>query len=295
MRAWQVRDVMTVEVAAVAPEASYREVVNMITGHRVGGVPVIDDAGRVLGVVSEVDVLHKLEMAETPERRRLFTGRRRAKAKAEVARDLMTAPAVTATPYDSVVSAAKRMDRERVKRLPVVDDGGHLVGIVTRGDLLKVHLRPDADIRRDVVDKVLRGRPRRRGGDRPGVGRRRRRPARRSTRPAHGGGARRAPDRARRRRRPGRQPPRLRLRRHVPRRPRTRVGLPHGAVEQPLERLVGPCDDALRCRRAATDAARRQGTRSPASSTASGCLARACVCGVSGSSHSCAVAGAASR
>jgi CBS-domain-containing membrane protein len=157
MRAWQVRDVMTVEVAAVAPEASYREVVNMITGHRVGGVPVIDDAGRVLGVVSEVDVLHKLEMAETPERRRLFTGRRHAKAKADTARDLMTAPAVTATPYDPVVSAAKLMDRERVKRLPVVDDGGHLVGIVTRGDLLKVHLRPDADIRRDVVDRVLRG------------------------------------------------------------------------------------------------------------------------------------------
>lgn len=157
MRTWQVCDVMTTAVAAVRLDATYREIVNVIVGRRVGGVPVVDDAGRVLGVVSEADVLQKIEMAGTPERRRLFGRRQNAKARAESARDLMTAPAVTTTPYQSVVSAAKLVDRARVKRLPVVDGDGRLVGIVTRGDLLKVHLRPDADIRRDVVDEVLRG------------------------------------------------------------------------------------------------------------------------------------------
>lgn len=157
MRTWQVCDVMTTAVAAVRLDATYREIVNVIVGRRVGGVPVVDDAGRVLGVVSEADVLQKIEMAGSPERRRRFGRRQNAKARAESARDLMTAPAVTTTPYQSVVSAAKLVDRARVKRLPVVDGDGRLVGIVTRGDLLKVHLRPDADIRRDVVDEVLRG------------------------------------------------------------------------------------------------------------------------------------------
>jgi CBS domain-containing protein len=158
MRAWQVRDVMTAEVATVSPDATYREVVNVITGRRIGGVPVVDGTGHVLGVVSEADVLHKLEAGGHPERRRLFaSARRTAKARAEVARDLMTAPAVTVGLYEPVVSAAKLMDGKRVKRLPVVDDDGRLVGIVTRGDLLKVHLRPDAEIRREVVNDVLRG------------------------------------------------------------------------------------------------------------------------------------------
>jgi len=157
MRAWQVRDVMTAEVGAVSPEATYREVVNVITGRRVGGVPVVDEAGHVLGVVSEADVLHKLETGGLPERRLFPNPRRSAKARAEVARDLMTTPAVTVGRYEPVVSAAKLMDRKRIKRLPVVDDDGRLVGIVTRGDLIKVHLRPDAEIRREVVDDVLRG------------------------------------------------------------------------------------------------------------------------------------------
>ena len=157
MRAFQVRDVMTADVVTVRPDATYRDVVNAITGRRVGGVPVVDDDRRVLGVVSETDVLYKMEASGAPERRRLFGGRRQAKARAEVARDLMTAPAITTSAYASVVSAAKLIDRQRVKRLPVVSDDGRLVGIVTRGDLLKVHLRPDAEIRREVVNEVLRG------------------------------------------------------------------------------------------------------------------------------------------
>lgn len=68
----------------------------------------------------------------------------------------MTAPAVTTYADTPIVGAAKTMDCERVKRLPVIDDLGRLVGIVTRGDLLKVHPRPDADIRQDIVEEVFR-------------------------------------------------------------------------------------------------------------------------------------------
>lgn len=68
----------------------------------------------------------------------------------------MTAPAVATWPEATISAAARQMDRESVKRLPVLDDLGRLVGIVTRGDLLRVHLRTDAEIREDVVQEVLR-------------------------------------------------------------------------------------------------------------------------------------------
>lgn len=159
MRPWQVRDVMTTDVATVDERASYREIIDVLMFRRVSAVPVVDDFGHAVGVVSEADLLHKVEWMGEPRERRVFEGRRqrtvRAKGEAGIARELMTAPAVTTYPHTSVVAAARLMDRERVKRLPVVDDLGRVVGIVTRSDLLKVHLRPDGDIRRDVVREVL--------------------------------------------------------------------------------------------------------------------------------------------
>ncbi|MBY8874597.1 CBS domain-containing protein [Micromonospora sp. PLK6-60] len=159
MRTWQVRDVMTTDVAAVREHTAYREIVDVLTGRRVTAVPVVDEARRVLGVVSEADLLHKVELLGQPHERRVFTGRRqraaRTKAGATAAADLMTAPAITVGPDATLVEAARLMTARRVKRLPVVDDLGRLTGIVTRGDLLAVHLRPDADIRTDVVREVL--------------------------------------------------------------------------------------------------------------------------------------------
>ncbi|MEH0844031.1 CBS domain-containing protein [Micromonospora sp. CPCC 205711] len=159
MRTWQVQDVMTTDVATVREGTAYREIVDVLTGRHVTAVPVVDGARRVLGVVSEADLLHKVELLGQPHERRIFPSRRhreaRIKAGATLAADLMTAPAVTVSPDVSLVEAARIMDKRQVKRLPVTDDLGRLVGIVTRGDLLKVHLRPDADIRRDVVGDVL--------------------------------------------------------------------------------------------------------------------------------------------
>lgn len=160
MRTWQVRDVMTTDVVTVGEWTPYREIVDLIAGRRISAVPVLDADRRVLGVVSEADLLHKVELIGQPHERRTFEGRRRraarTKADAAHAAELMSAPAITVQPHTTLVVAAKLMDHEQVKRLPVIDDLGRLVGIVTRSDLLKVHLRPDAGIRDDVVQEVLR-------------------------------------------------------------------------------------------------------------------------------------------
>ncbi|MFF0656332.1 CBS domain-containing protein [Micromonospora tulbaghiae] len=160
MRTWQVADVMTRDVATVTEETPYREVVDVLVRQRISGVPVVDSFRRVLGVISEADLLHKVERSGHPDERRVFEGRRRRtareKAGALVARDLMTAPAVTTHERASLAATARLMEHEAVKRLPVLDDLGRLAGIVTRGDLLRVHLRTDAEIREEVVHEVLR-------------------------------------------------------------------------------------------------------------------------------------------
>lgn len=159
MRTWNVDDVMTTAVVSVDPAASYRQVVDLLVEHRFSAVPVVDAFQRVTGLVSEADLLRKIEYAVADEPR-LFEGRRRrgerAKAHARNAGDLMSAPAVTVLSGTSVAAAARLMTDEGVKRLPVVDDLGRLIGIVSRGDLLKVHLRPDDEVLADIEDGVLR-------------------------------------------------------------------------------------------------------------------------------------------
>jgi CBS domain-containing protein len=160
MKPWTVRKVMTADVATVTEDSSYREIVDLLSARRVSAAPVVDTFGHVVGVVSETDLMHKVEFTGAERVRHFFEGRRqrtaRAKADGEAARDLMTAPAVTAMPDTPLTTAARRMAEAGVKRLPVVDEFGRLVGIVTRGDLLRVYQRPDEEIRTDVEDGLLR-------------------------------------------------------------------------------------------------------------------------------------------
>jgi CBS domain-containing protein len=159
MKNWTVDDVMTTAVVTVGPTAPYRALVDVLVGHRFSAVPVVDEFLRVTGVVSEADLLRKIEYAGNEEPR-MFDGRRRrgerAKATASTAESLMTSPPVVALSGTSIAAAARLMDSEGVKRLPVVDDLGRLIGIVSRADLLKVHLRLDDEIRKDAEDGVLR-------------------------------------------------------------------------------------------------------------------------------------------
>lgn len=159
MARWSVEDVMTGHVVSVGADASFKEIVEMLAQHRVSAMPVVDTDGQVVGVVSEADLLHKMELPGLHQGRHLWQRKQRrearGKATGDAARDLMSAPAVTVGLGTAVGMAAHMMEREQVKRLPVVDQPGRLVGIVSRGDLLRVYLRADADIAAEVRDEVL--------------------------------------------------------------------------------------------------------------------------------------------
>ncbi len=148
-----VGDVMTKGTVAAHEEAVFKEIVHAIARNHISAVPVIDHERRVVGMVSESDLLTRVVGDEgVPPRGHQHHHHADVKRRlhAATARELMTSPAVTVTPKTTVGDAARIAARARVRRLPVVDDTGELVGIVTRADLLRVFLRDDAEIRREV-------------------------------------------------------------------------------------------------------------------------------------------------
>jgi CBS-domain-containing membrane protein len=150
-----VKDVMTTPVVAVRCDATFKEVAAKLRQYRVSAFPVVDDDHRVIGVVSEADMLAKEAFTWDDGIAALLHPKEKAKAEGITAGDLMTHPAVTVRPDDSVERAARLMYTVRVKRLPVVDAGGRLVGIITRSDVLAVFDRPDEEIRREVTDTMI--------------------------------------------------------------------------------------------------------------------------------------------
>jgi CBS domain-containing protein len=150
-----VKDVMTTEVVVVRRDTSFKEMAATLRRYRVSALPVVDDAGTVIGVVSEADLLAKEALADPGVMAEVLHHKDVRKAEGLTAGDLMTRPAVTAAPEDPVEQAARMMHFMRVKRLPVVNSGGELVGIVSRADVLAVFDRPDEDIREDIVDTML--------------------------------------------------------------------------------------------------------------------------------------------
>jgi CBS-domain-containing membrane protein len=151
-----VKDVMTDEVVVVRPGATFKEMAARLRQHRVSAFPVIDENRRVIGVVSEADLLAKEALADDHT---AITGilhhQGYKKAEGLTAGDLMTHPAMTVGPEDSVEHAARLMYTLQVKRLPVVDAGGYLVGIVSRSDLLTVFDRTDEQIRAEILDDII--------------------------------------------------------------------------------------------------------------------------------------------
>jgi CBS domain-containing protein len=154
-----VRDVMSTHVIAVRPSAPYKQMAAMLHEQRVSAFPVLDDGNKVVGIVSEADLLAKEAVdGDEPEVHQGMLRRRdHDKARALTAAELMTKPAVTIGPDVPVNQAARLMYSRRVKRLPVVDDEGTLIGIVTRADVLSVYSRPDADIEQEVVQDLILG------------------------------------------------------------------------------------------------------------------------------------------
>ena len=155
-----VRDVMTTRVIWVTKAASFREMVTAFREYRISAFPVIDENRRVIGVVSEADLLAKEALDGGEDGMPgMITGllrhREQEKARGVTAGDVMTSPAVTVRPEDTVEHAARLMYTRKIKRLPVVDAGGHLVGVISRADVLTVFDRTDAQIRNEIIGEVL--------------------------------------------------------------------------------------------------------------------------------------------
>lgn len=158
-----VKDVMTASVITVDSGATFEEIAAALRAHRISAVPVVDEESRVIGVVSESDLLAKLAFGIDEDRSPGMAGIRHwhqlEKARAVTAAELMTSPPMTVSPGDTVEQAARIMYKRNVKRLPVTDSDGRLAGIVSRADVLAVYSRADADIAEEIRSGVLAGEP----------------------------------------------------------------------------------------------------------------------------------------
>ena len=161
----KVKDAMTADVVTVQPGTSLKEAARTLVERRVSGLPVVDAAGELVGMISEGDILVRergevesnggpLAWLVNPRQLQDFE-----KLDARVVGEAMTTPAITIGPARPVTAAAALMIDRGVNRLPVVDQRGALVGIVTSADLVRAFARTDAelvhDIRKDVIQHTM--------------------------------------------------------------------------------------------------------------------------------------------
>ena len=147
----QVQEIMTKDVLTVRPETTVREVAEILVSHKISGLPVVDNAGKLVGIISEGDLMSKEILPEPPaefcilgaiiyygdlkEYKKTFE-----RMAANTAEQLMTKKVVTVKAYDDVSDVARLMRDRHIKRVPVLDDEGHLIGIVSRQDIVKMLL-----------------------------------------------------------------------------------------------------------------------------------------------------------
>jgi len=144
---WQVKDVMRSPAVTVDERATATQIARLMSDHRLSSLPVVDGQGRVIGVVSEEDLLRSRESRRPapwwlPGRSRKYDG--------QTAAELMTSPATTISPDAPLAAAARRMTQHHIRLLPVVTPEGELMGVVSRRNLLSIFLRTDDDIAEEV-------------------------------------------------------------------------------------------------------------------------------------------------
>jgi CBS domain-containing protein len=157
----RVQDLMTRNVLTVRSSTPLKDAAALLAEHRISGLPVVDGERRVLGVLSEGDILFK--ESGTTEKQGFFdrllavpaTGLD-LKLAAKTAGEAMSAPALTIGPRRPVTEAATTMIEEGVNRLPVVDDDERLIGIITRADLVRAFVRSDAEVENEIREDVIR-------------------------------------------------------------------------------------------------------------------------------------------
>lgn len=158
-----VEDVMAREVVSVSADTPFKDIAAALVAEGISAAPVLDDDRHIIGMVSEADLLCKEQFREQhfgesykpPLLSRLRHRKGRRKASGDTAAGVMTSPPITITAEKSAVDAARLMNAHGVKRLPVVDYNGRLVGIVSRRDLVRMFLRGDQEIATEVHDDIL--------------------------------------------------------------------------------------------------------------------------------------------
>ncbi|MET9953783.1 CBS domain-containing protein [Streptomyces sp. NPDC006339] len=139
MRHRSVADLMTPTAVAVQPGTPFKEIARLLDEYGITAVPVVDEDNRPVGVVSEADLLRRHTDKDGPS----------------TAEAMMSSPVVVARPSWTAVEAARLMERHRVKRLPVVDADGRLIGVLSRSDLLQLFLRRDRAIQEEILEDVV--------------------------------------------------------------------------------------------------------------------------------------------
>jgi CBS domain-containing protein len=158
MRHYQVQDVMTADPVTVTPATPVKDLADILVRQRVGAVPVLTVGGKVVGIVTEADLLRKEELQRDPEGQHsmhLTYRARRDIATAETAREIMSKHPATVRADATVAEAARVMDRQQVTCLLVTDQNSRLLGMVSPRDLLRVFLRPDEQLRAQIISEVL--------------------------------------------------------------------------------------------------------------------------------------------
>jgi len=154
-----VADVMTTRVHVASPETPFKLLVRLIEENRISAVPIVDQTGVPVGVVSESDLLFKERRGELTSGPDLLHPRRhrkeRAKAEGLIASDVMTSPPITVRSDSRLVEAARLTQERNVRRLIVVDERGKISGVVSRSDLLQVFLRSDEELLEEIVENVI--------------------------------------------------------------------------------------------------------------------------------------------
>lgn len=158
MKNLKVADVMTAQVLVARAAMPLKEAASVLATHHISALPVLDLDDRIIGMVSERDLLAK-QAHPLPERARWWQRRRTReeirRASGDTVGHVMSTDPVTIAPNLPLAEAARRMTDYEVKHLPVVDSAGALVGIVSRTDLLTAFLRTDSEIREAVLDEVF--------------------------------------------------------------------------------------------------------------------------------------------
>ena len=154
-----VLDVMTCRVHVASPLTPFKVLVRLIEENRISAIPIVDQQGVPIGLVSESDLLLKERQQELDSKQNLVHPLKRrhdrAKAAGVLASELMTSPPITIECDAPLSEAARRMQDRNVRRLIVVDERGRIAGIVSRSDLLQVFLRTDEELRDEVVDQLM--------------------------------------------------------------------------------------------------------------------------------------------